>query len=191
LIEVESPPISRASHFEGGPTGYHRLSAIYDAAAAKYAEWKNVLPFRFHNKAFSTWFICSEERKEIAAWSAATQCRGGASPCPVGAGIFMVPGMMRPLQLAARGNRRLEITRAGTQAIPIAIPNFVGRGSPAGWRGRGSAFTPGHHQQSRRRGLFRADHQARLNRKKSSNIDRRAAIQNWETINAKALAPAA
>src|SRR6202011_4666608 len=48
----------------------------------------------------------------------------------VAGGALALSAMMRPSGLAAQGPARLEVVPGGTQAIPIAIPNFVA-GTPA------------------------------------------------------------
>ena len=45
-------------------------------------------------------------------------------------GALALAGIAQPGRLAAQGQARLEVVPGGTQAIPIAIPNFVA-GTPA------------------------------------------------------------
>ncbi len=93
-------------------------------------------------------------------------------------------GMVRPTALFAQAQQRLEVVPGGTQALPIAIPNFV-PGSPADGEvsvGVAQVIT----NNLKRSGLFAPIDQAAFI-EKISNIDVAPQFQNWKTINAQAL----
>jgi TolB protein len=92
--------------------------------------------------------------------------------------------MLRPAALLAQAQQRLEVVPGGTQALPIAIPNFV-PASPADGEvsvGVAQVIT----NNLKRSGLFAPIDQAAFI-EKISNIDVAPQFQNWKTINAQAL----
>jgi TolB protein len=99
-------------------------------------------------------------------------------------GALALCAIAQPARLAAQGQPRLEITPGGTQALPIAIPDFVA-GTPAdGEVGAGVAQVITNNLK--RSGLFAPiDPAAFIER--ISDIDRAPQFQNWKTINAQAL----
>ncbi len=100
------------------------------------------------------------------------------------AGALAVSGMMRPGGLAAQGQQRLEVVPGGTQAIPIAIPNFAAGTPSDGEAGVNVAQVITNNL--RRSGLFAPIDQADYI-EKTINIDAAPQFQNWKTINAQAL----
>jgi TolB protein len=100
------------------------------------------------------------------------------------AGALAVSGMMRPGGLAAQGQQRLEVVPGGTQAIPIAIPNFAAGTPSDGEAGVNVAQVITNNL--RRSGLFAPIDQAAYI-EKTINIDAAPQFQNWKTINAQAL----
>jgi TolB protein len=99
-------------------------------------------------------------------------------------GALALSGMVRPTALLAQGQPRLEVVPGGTQAVPIAIPNFVA-GSPAdGEVGVGVAQVITNNLK--RSGLFAPIDQAAFI-EKIGNIDVAPQFQSWKTINAQAL----
>jgi TolB protein len=99
-------------------------------------------------------------------------------------GALALSGLVRPIALSAQGQARLEVVPGGTQAIPIAIPDFVA-GSPAdGEVGAGVAQVITNNLK--RSGLFAPIDQAAFI-EKVVNIDAAPQFQNWKTINAQAL----
>jgi TolB protein len=99
-------------------------------------------------------------------------------------GALALSAMVRPTALSAQGQPRLEVVPGGTQAIPIAIPDFVA-GSPAdGEVGAGVAQVITNNLK--RSGLFAPIDQAAFI-EKIVNIDAAPQFQNWKTINAQAL----
>ena len=100
------------------------------------------------------------------------------------AGALAVAGMIRPGGLAAQGQQRLEIVPGGTQAIPIAIPNFAAGTPSDGEVGVNVAQVITNNL--RRSGLFAPIDQAAYI-EKTINIDAAPQFQNWKTINAQAL----
>ncbi|MEA2892089.1 MAG: TolB protein, partial [Bradyrhizobium sp.] len=99
-------------------------------------------------------------------------------------GALALAGLARPGRLAAQGQPRLEVVPGGTQAIPIAIPNFVA-GTPADAE-VGVGVTQVITNNLKRSGLFAPVDQAAFI-EKISNIDQAPQFQNWKTINAQAL----
>ncbi|MEA2819083.1 MAG: TolB protein, partial [Bradyrhizobium sp.] len=99
-------------------------------------------------------------------------------------GALALAGLSRPGRLAAQGQPRLEVVPGGTQAIPIAIPNFVA-GTPAD-NEVGVGVTQVITNNLKRSGLFAPVDQAAFI-EKISNIDQAPQFQNWKTINAQAL----
>ena len=93
-------------------------------------------------------------------------------------------GMLRPAALFAQAQQRLEVVPGGTQALPIAIPNFV-PGSPGDGE-VGVGVTQVITNNLKRSGLFAPIDQAAFI-EKISNIDVAPQFQNWKTINAQAL----
>ena len=102
------------------------------------------------------------------------------------AGALAVSGMIRPCGLAAQGQQqqRLEIVPGGTQAIPIAIPNFAAGTPSDGEAGVNVAQVITNNL--RRSGLFAPIDQAAYI-EKTINIDAAPQFANWKTINAQAL----
>jgi len=100
-------------------------------------------------------------------------------------GALALSGMVGPTALLAQApQQRLEVVPGGTQAIPIAIPNFVA-GSPADGEvsaGVAQVIT----NNLKRSGIFAPIDQAAFI-EKISNIDVAPQFQNWKTINAQAL----
>jgi TolB protein len=99
-------------------------------------------------------------------------------------GALALSGMVRPAALFAQAQQRLEVVPGGTQALPIAIPNFV-PGSPADGE-VGVGVTQVITNNLKRSGLFAPIDQAAFI-EKISNIDVAPQFQNWKTINAQAL----
>ena len=101
------------------------------------------------------------------------------------AGALAVSGIIRPSGLAAQGQQqRLEIVPGGTQAIPIAIPNFAAGTPSDGEAGVNVAQVITNNL--RRSGLFAPIDQAAY-LEKTINIDAAPQFANWKTINAQAL----
>jgi TolB protein len=99
-------------------------------------------------------------------------------------GALALAGMLRPGGLAAQEQKRLEVVPGGTQAIPIAIPNFAA-GTPADGEA-GVNVAQVITNNLRRSGLFAPIDQAAYI-EKNINIDAAPQFQNWKTINAQAL----
>jgi TolB protein len=99
-------------------------------------------------------------------------------------GGLALSGMVRPAALFAQAQQRLEVVPGGTQALPIAIPNFV-PGSPGDGE-VGVGVTQVITNNLKRSGLFAPIDQAAFI-EKISNIDVAPQFQNWKTINAQAL----
>jgi TolB protein len=99
-------------------------------------------------------------------------------------GALALSGMARPAALFAQTQQRLEVVPGGTQALPIAIPNFV-PGSPGDGE-VGVGVTQVITNNLKRSGLFAPIDQAAFI-EKISNIDVAPQFQNWKTINAQAL----
>ncbi len=104
-------------------------------------------------------------------------------------GVLALSGIIRPASLAAQGGQaggpaRLEIIPGGTQAIPIAVTNFVA-GSPADGEvaaGVSQVIT----NNLKRSGLFAPiDPAAFIER--ITNVDAPPQFQNWKTLNAQAV----
>jgi TolB protein len=99
-------------------------------------------------------------------------------------GVLALSGVVGPAALLAQGQQRLEVVPGGSQALPIAIPDFVG-GSPAdGEIGVGVAQVITNNLK--RSGLFAPIDPAAFI-EKVVNIDAAPQFQNWKTINAQAL----
>ena len=101
------------------------------------------------------------------------------------AGASVVAGALRPLAAAAQGQgRRIEVTPGGTQAIPIAIPDFVGGTGADGEVAR--TVTGIISGNLRRSGLFAPVDPAAFI-EKISNADAVPRFPDWRVINAQAL----
>src|SRR6185295_11712712 len=100
-------------------------------------------------------------------------------------GALALAGIARPGSVAAQGQARLEVVPGGTQAIPIAIPNFIA-GTPSDGE-VGVGVTQVITNNLKRSGLFAPIDQAAFI-EKITDIDNKAPqFQNWKTINAQAL----
>jgi TolB protein len=100
------------------------------------------------------------------------------------AGALALSGIMCPGGLAAQGQQRLEVVPGGTQAIPIAIPNFAAGTPSDGEVGVNVAQVITNNLK--RSGLFAPIDQAAYI-EKVANIDAAPQFANWKTINAQAL----
>ena len=99
-------------------------------------------------------------------------------------GALALSGLIRPSTLAAQGQGRLDVIPGGTQAIPIAVTNFL-PGSPADGEvsaGVSQVIT----NNLKRSGLFAPiDPAAFIER--IGSVDQPPQFQNWKTINAQAV----
>jgi TolB protein len=99
-------------------------------------------------------------------------------------GALALSGLIRPTRLAAQGQGRLDVRPGGTQAIPIAVTNFL-PGSPADGEvsaGVSQVIT----NNLQRSGLFAPiDPAAFIER--ITSVDQPPQFQNWKTINAQAV----
>jgi TolB protein len=99
-------------------------------------------------------------------------------------GALALYGIAKPANVMAQGAPRLEVTPGGTQAVPIAIPSFVGGGPGDGEVG--AAVSQVITNNLKRSGLFAPiDPAAFIER--ITNIDVPPQFQNWKTINAQEL----
>ena len=100
------------------------------------------------------------------------------------AGSLTLCGVAQPGRLAAQAPGRLEVTPGGTQAVPIAIPNFAAGTTAEAEVSAGVAQVITNNL--RRSGLFAPiDPAAFIDR--SINFDAVPQFQNWRTVNAQAL----
>ena len=91
-----------------------------------------------------------------------------------------------PVCRRARPRRvlRLDVTQGSVQPMPIALPDFIGRGTARSRRR--AQHDADHHRESAALRAVRADRSGRLSR---TDIEHRhrAAFPDWRTINAQAL----
>jgi TolB protein len=103
----------------------------------------------------------------------------------VTAGASVLAGALRPLAASAQGpGRRIEVTPGGTQAIPIAIPDFVGGSGADGEVAR--TVTGIINGNLRRSGLFAPIDPAAFI-EKITNADAVPRFPDWRVLNAQAL----
>jgi TolB protein len=100
-------------------------------------------------------------------------------------GASVLAGALRPLAASAQGpGRRIEVTPGGTQAIPIAIPDFVGGSGADGEVAR--TVTGIINGNLRRSGLFAPIDPAAFI-EKITNADAVPRFPDWRVLNAQAL----